>query len=204
MVHLDSRAGGHDNSQRLLQAAIHRSVHMPCGNRGLRHVTLPVRSNRVRLIPEELPIARSGLGVLVNRHQDCADVVIAPPLMHSYSTDLRQGFEESRVVLGVRVAPFQGLNHCRPPRTLPFIGLGCSFLSRSRSAHISSILTSIRPRRTSADAEEIPALWSWMISLRCLPTWPRMRSRSERTFSIPIAHLQFPLDCAVKAVSPSL
>jgi hypothetical protein len=36
----------------------------------------------VRLIPKELPIARRGFGVLVDRQQDCPDVVITPAFMH--------------------------------------------------------------------------------------------------------------------------
>jgi hypothetical protein len=55
--------------------------------RRLRNIPLAA-ADAIRLIPKELPISRSGFGILVDRHQDCADVVIAPPLMHPNSADL--------------------------------------------------------------------------------------------------------------------
>jgi hypothetical protein len=52
----------------------------------------------VRLIPEKLPITCCHLGVLVDGHQDCADVVIAPAFMHPNFTDLSERIEKRRVV----------------------------------------------------------------------------------------------------------
>jgi hypothetical protein len=51
------------------------------------------------------------------------------------------------------------------------MALGCSFLSRSRSAHISSILFSIRSNRASAEAVGMPARCSWRISPRSVEVW---------------------------------
>src|ERR1700738_1735702 len=101
-----------------------------------------------------MPVARSRFRVLVDRDDDRLNVVVTPPFP---GADFGEGFDPRRVVLSVGVVPFQRLYHRQPPRTLPFMWPGKSFLSRSRSAHISSILASILPRRTSADAEEIPA-----------------------------------------------
>jgi hypothetical protein len=37
----------------------------------------------IRLVQEELSVAERGFGVLINRHDDCLDVVIAPTLARS-------------------------------------------------------------------------------------------------------------------------
>src|SRR6266849_7336384 len=55
-------------------------------------------------------------------------------------------------------------HHRRPPSTFPLDGLGCSFFSRSRSAHSPPILFNIRFGSASADVVEMPALCSCLIS----------------------------------------
>jgi hypothetical protein len=57
----------------------------------LRDIALP-RPNRVRLIPEELAVARCCFRVLVDRHQDRSDMVIAPAFMHPDAPNFGQGF----------------------------------------------------------------------------------------------------------------
>src|ERR1700712_4969692 len=96
----------------------------------------------------------------------------------------------------------------RPPSTLPCIGLGCAFLSRSRSAQRLSILSSIRASSASAGSEFIPARWSCRISLRCRETWPRIRSistltdSSRMTFSLGQRLLDLPADGRGRAAFP--
>jgi hypothetical protein len=55
------------------------------------------------------------------------------------------------------VVPFERFAHhqIRPPSALPLDAIGCSFLSRSRSAQRASTLSSIRSRRACADAVDI-------------------------------------------------
>src|ERR1700754_410688 len=103
--------------------------------------------------------------MLVDRHEDCLDVVITPPLTTRPVPHFSECFDPRRI--GLLIVVFQGHYHRRPPRTLPFIGLGCSSLSWSRAAQSSSILLSILSKRTSAEAVGMPALCSWWISPRC-------------------------------------
>jgi hypothetical protein len=72
----------------------------------------------VRLVPEKLPITRRALGVLVDRHNDCLDVVIAPPFMHPDHSDFGQGFEEGRLVFLIAERDRPGLVF-QPVNTLP-------------------------------------------------------------------------------------
>jgi hypothetical protein len=60
----------------------------------------------VRLIPEELSIARRRLGVLVDRKHDRLNVVVASTFMHPDFPDFGQGFSERRVVDRVGIVPF--------------------------------------------------------------------------------------------------
>src|ERR1700752_1044486 len=72
-------------------------------------------------------------------------------------------------------APARCTHHqLRPPRTLRLAGLGRSPLSLSRSAQSASILSSMRWRSSSADAVEMLARLSCLISLRCRFTCARM------------------------------
>jgi hypothetical protein len=48
----------------------------------------------VRLIPEELAISRRSLGVLIDRHHDRLNMVVAPSFMHTDPSDFRQGFKK--------------------------------------------------------------------------------------------------------------
>jgi hypothetical protein len=63
-------------------------------------------------------------GVLVNRHHDRLDMVIAPAFVDTDPAGFRQGFEKSWLVVSVAL-PLRRLAHhqVRPPSTLGFRGL---------------------------------------------------------------------------------
>jgi hypothetical protein len=83
----------------------------------------------------------------------------APTFMRPDTPDFGQGFEERRLVLFFAEVQKRFAHHqLRPPSALPLTGPPCSFLSLSRSAHILSMLASIRANRASAGSEFIPAL----------------------------------------------
>ena len=63
---------------------------------------------------EILPVARGGFGVLVDRHDDCLDMKVAPPFPDRDVAGLCQRIEEGRIILGVVVVPFRRLTKsCR-------------------------------------------------------------------------------------------
>ena len=107
-------------------------------------------------VQEELPVAKGGLSILIDRDDDGLDVMVAPALAGRPDPDLGQAFYPRRVIVALVVLLGTLGHHDRPPKTRPLTG-GCSFLSRSRSAHRSSILLSIRSKSASAEAVEIPA-----------------------------------------------
>lgn len=78
----------------------------------LGNVAAPAAACRVRLVPEELAVARRRFRILVDRQQNGLDVMIAPPFMHPDPPDLCQRLDERRM-LG-RVA--EVFPHVRPRR----------------------------------------------------------------------------------------
>jgi hypothetical protein len=114
----------------------------------------------MRPVLEILAVTGGGFGILVDRYDDCLNVVVAPPFSNGDITGLSQSIEEGRIIFGVGVVPFWNLaahHQFLPPITLPAVGPGSDFLSLSRSAHRPSILVCILARRSSAEAVEIPA-----------------------------------------------
>src|SRR4051812_19343127 len=73
-------------------------------------VGLAAAADRVRLVPEEFAVSGRGFGILVDREQDGADVVVAPALMRADAAGLRQRLDERRMVVSVAI-PFQRLVH---------------------------------------------------------------------------------------------
>ena len=60
----------------------------------------PLR-RRMRPVQEVPPIAQSRLRVLVDRHDDCLDVVITPTLTTSPVPDFSERCDPRRIVLGI-------------------------------------------------------------------------------------------------------
>src|SRR5437868_7705979 len=100
-------------------------------------VVLAAAADRVRLVPEELAIARGGLGVLVDRQQDGLDVVIAPAFMDADAAHLGQRLDERRMIVAVAI-PFERLahRHFLPSKTF-------------KPAHAAAPLSAGRARRTA-------------------------------------------------------
>jgi hypothetical protein len=54
-----------------------------CSSDGLGNVIPPTSADPMRPIQKELPVAERRFGVLINSHDDCLDVVVAPAFARS-------------------------------------------------------------------------------------------------------------------------
>jgi hypothetical protein len=77
-------------------------------------------TDAIRLIQKELPVSQGRFRILIDRHDDCLDVGVAPTFARRPVSNLGQGFHPWRVV---HVVPFERFsNRERPPKALPFTG----------------------------------------------------------------------------------
>jgi hypothetical protein len=105
---------------------------MPANLAYSRNVTL-LPAAPMGPVQEIIPIAQGAFGVLINRDDDCLDMVIMPAFTGRQTPDFGQGFNPWRIAVFVAF-DFRHQAQLRPPRTFPLVGLS-SFLSLSRSAH---------------------------------------------------------------------
>ena len=120
------------------------------------NLLVPASADAAGLVQKELPVTQRRFRILIDRHDNCLDVMVTPAFASCPASNLRQGPNPRRMILFL-VIPFEGFcYHERPPKTLPLEGPS-AFLSRSRSVHNSSILMSILSKSVSAEAVEIPA-----------------------------------------------
>src|SRR5690348_17331411 len=122
---------------------------VPIPSHVLRDIALT--TDALRLIEKVAAVARRGFRVLINGNCDSLDVLVAPSLPDREVTSLVEHSEKhGRVGLVLEV-----FHHFRPPSTRG--GLRRAARTRSRSVQRSSIVSSIRWSRASAEVVEIPA-----------------------------------------------
>jgi hypothetical protein len=93
-------------------------------------------------IREVIPIAQGASSILIDGDNDCLNMMVTTALTGSEAPDL--GESSPKVGIGsVGIVPFDQLRHASSDRPEP---ANC-FLSSSRSAHIPSMLVSIRSSR---------------------------------------------------------
>lgn|SRR5882724_37824 len=124
---------------------------MPVGQ-GARSFLPP---DTIGLVQKELSVAQGCFRILIDRHNDCLDVLVAPTFRRRPESNLGQGLNPGGMLFFVAVPLGRFGHHERPPKTLPSTG-ACSFFSRSRSAHNRSMLMSIFPRERRQRSSRFP------------------------------------------------